>query len=74
MKPLIIEIIAFILISIGINYEVIIGGDFGWLTIAGGSILVAYGDMRYRMGKLEGKMDLISKSMRVIMNGRGDKK
>lgn len=69
--PLIIEIIAFILITTGINYEMVIGGDFGWLTIAGGSILVAYGDMRYRMGKLEGKMELISKSVKVIM---GDKK
>ena len=57
--PFIIEIIAFILITTGINYEIIIGGDFGWLTICSGGILVAYGDMRYRIGKLEGKMDVI---------------
>lgn len=73
MKPLIIEIIAFILISIGINYEIIIGGDVGWLSICGGGILVAYGDMRYRVGKLEGKMELISKSMKVIMNNNKGK-
>ena len=74
MKPLIIEIIAFTLITIGINYEIIIGGDVGWLSICGGGILVAYGDMRYRIGKLEGKMELISKNMRVIMNNnKGEK-
>ena len=66
--PLIIEIIAFIFISIGINYEIVVGGDVGWLTICSGGILVAYGDMRYRIGKLEGKMELISKNMRVIMD------
>ena len=71
--PLIIEVIAFILISIGINYEIVIGGDAGWLTICGGGILVAYGDIRYRVGKLEGKMDLISKSMKVIMNHKEGK-
>lgn len=69
--PLLIEIIAFILIATGLNYEIVIGGDVGWLTIAGGSILVAYGDMRYRLGKLEGKMELISKNMKVIMNNKG---
>jgi len=72
--PLIIELIAFILISIGINYEVVIGGDIGLFAITGGSVLALYGDMRYRIGKLEGKMELISKSMRVIMNDREDKK
>lgn len=72
--PLIIEIIAFILITAGINYEIVIGGDFGWLAIAGGSILVAYGDMRYRVGKLEGKMELISKNMKVIMDNNKVKK
>ena len=71
--PLIIEIIALILITTGINYEIVVGGDFGWLTIAGGSILAAYGDMRHRMGKLEGKMELISKNMKVIMDGKGGK-
>ena len=72
--PLIIEIIALILITTGINYEIVIGGDFGWLSIAGGSILVAYGDMRHRMGKLEGKMELISKNMKVIMNNKKGEK
>lgn len=71
--PLIIEVIAFILISIGINYEVVIGGDVGWLTICSGGILVAYGDIRYRVGKLEGKMDLISKSMKVIIDHKEGK-
>lgn len=66
--PLIIEIIAFILITVGINYELVVGGDVGWLSICGGGILVAYGDMRYRVGKLEGKMELISKSVKVIMD------
>ena len=66
--PLIIELIAFILLTTGINYEIVIGGEIGLLAITGGSVLVAYGDMRYRIGKLEGKMELISKSMKVIMN------
>ena len=66
--PLIIEIIAFILITTGINYEIVIGGDVGWLSICGGGILAAYGDTRYRVGKLEGKMELISKNMKVIMD------
>ena len=72
MKPAIIEIIAFIFITAGINYEIIIGGEIGLFAITGGSVLALYGDMRYRVGKLEGKMELMSKSMRVIMdNNKG---
>lgn len=29
---------------------------------------IAYGDLRAKIGKLEGKMDLISKNLTVIMN------
>lgn len=72
--PLIIEIIAFILITTGINYEIVVGGDFGWLAIAIGSVVASYGDIRYRIGKLEGKMELISKNMKVIMNNKEGKK
>ena len=72
--PRIIEAIAFILITAGINYEIVIGGDVGLFAITGGSILALYGDMRYRVGKLEGKMELISKSVKVIMdNNKGEK-
>jgi len=66
--PFIIRLIAFILIATGINYEIIVGGEIGLFAITGGSILIAYGDMRSRVGKLEGKMELISKNMKVIMN------
>jgi len=34
-------------------------------AIAGG---LAYGDLRAKIGKLEGKMDMISKNLTVIMN------
>jgi len=68
--PLIIEIIALILISIGINYEVVIGGELGLFAITGGSVLALYGDMRHRIGKLEGTMELISKNMKVIMDDK----
>jgi len=73
MKPLIIEILAFILLTAGINYEIVIGGEIGLFVITGGSVLALYGDMRYRVGKLEGKMELISKSMKVIMNNNKEK-
>ena len=33
---------------------------------AGGAL--AYGDLRAKIGKLEGKMDMISKSLTVIIN------
>ena len=29
---------------------------------------IAYGDLRGKIGKLEGKMDLISKNLTVMMN------
>ena len=34
-------------------------------ALAGG---LAYGDLRAKIGRLEGKMDLISKNLVVIMN------
>lgn len=68
--PITIEIIALILITTGINYEIIVGGDGGWLAIAIGSVVASYGDIRYRLGKLEGKMELISKNMKIIMNNK----
>lgn len=72
--PLIIELIAFIFITIGVNYEIVIGGDIGWISIVTGGILASYGDTRYRLGKLEGKMELISKDVRVVMNNnKGEK-
>jgi len=73
MRPFIIEIIAFILISIGINYEIVVGGEIGLFVITGGSVLALYGDMRYKIGKLEGKMELISRNMKVIMNNNKEK-
>ena len=42
--------------------ETIIG--IGGMAIGGA---IAYGDLRAKIGKLEGKMDLISKNLRVIM-------
>jgi len=42
--------------------ELILG--VGGMAIGGA---IAYGDIRYRLGKLEGKMDLISKNLIVIM-------
>lgn len=39
-------------------------------VVAGG---VAYGDLRGKIGKLEGKMDLISKNLKVIMDNNGIK-
>jgi len=47
-------------------------------TIAGIGVFavggaIAYGDIRYRIGKLEGKMDLISKNLTVIMNNSNHK-
>ena len=41
------------------------------IGIAGG---VAYGDLRAKVGKLEGKMELISKDIKVIMANNGNKK
>ncbi|GAI73943.1 unnamed protein product [marine sediment metagenome] len=56
------------MITAGINYEIVIGGEVGWVTIVIGGVLAAYGDMRYRVGKLEGQMGLISRNVKVIMN------
>ncbi|GAH81456.1 unnamed protein product [marine sediment metagenome] len=39
--------------------------------VAGG---VAYGDLRGKIGKLEGQMELISKDLKVIMANNGCKK
>jgi len=36
-------------------------------VIAGG---LAYGDLRAKIGRLEGKMELISKDLKVIINDR----
>lgn len=35
---------------------------------------LAYGDLRAKIGKLEGKMDLISKDMKVILYNNNKKK
>jgi len=42
--------------------ETIIG--IGGMAVAGG---LAYGDLRAKIGRLEGKMELISKDLKVIM-------
>lgn len=34
---------------------------------------LAYGDIRYRLGKLEGKMDLISNNITLYMNNNKKK-
>ena len=39
-------------------------------AIAGG---IAYGDLRAKIGKLEGKMELISKDLKVIMSNNRKK-
>jgi len=39
--------------------------------IAGGGL--AYGDIRYRLGKLEGKMDLISQNLTIYMDNNHKK-
>jgi len=39
-------------------------------AIVGG---MAYGDLRAKIGKLEGKMDLISRNLTVIMNNHNKK-
>lgn len=41
-------------------------------AIVGGAI--AYGDLRAKIGKLEGKIDLITNSMKMIMKNNGVKK
>jgi len=41
------------------------------IGIAGG---VAYGDLRAKVGKLEGQMELISKDVKVILNNGQTKK
>jgi len=43
------------------------------LGAAGGAIAgaIAYGDLRAKIGKLEGKMELISRDIKVIMNNNG---
>lgn len=48
--------------------ELILG--VGGIAIGGA---IAYGDIRYRLGKLEGKMDLISKNLIVIMKNNNRK-
>lgn len=35
---------------------------------------IAYGDLRAKIGKLEGKMELISKDIKVILNNSNNKK
>lgn len=42
----------------------------GGMAIGGA---IAYGDIRYRLGKLEGKMDLISQNLTVIMKNNSKK-
>jgi len=49
--------------------EVIIGGVGAGLLGA-----IAYGDLRAKIGKLEGKMELISKDIKVIMYNNNIKK
>lgn len=39
----------------------------GLVTI-GAATALAYGDLRAKIGKLEGKVDLISKNITVILN------
>ena len=40
---------------------------------AGVAGALAYGDLRGKIGKLEGKMELISKDIKVIMKNNGMK-
>ena len=40
---------------------------------AGVTGAIAYGDLRAKIGKLEGKMDLISRNLTVIMNNNKQK-
>jgi len=48
--------------------ETIIG--LGSMAVAGA---LAYGDLRGKIGKLEGKVDLISKNITVILNNNQKK-
>ena len=43
------------------------------LGVAGAGVAgaIAYGDLRAKIGKLEGKMELISKDIKVIMDYNG---
>jgi len=47
---------------------------FAGIATAGVAGAIAYGDLRAKIGKLEGKMELISKDIKVIMANNGCKK
>jgi len=44
---------------------------FAGLVTAGAAGAIAYGDLRGKIGKLEGKMELISRDIKVIMKNNG---
>lgn len=44
------------------------------LATAGVAGALAYGDLRAKIGKLEGKMDMISQNITVILNNSKNKK
>jgi len=47
---------------------------FAGIATAAVAAGLAYGDLRGKIGKLEGKMELISKDLKVIMANNGCKK
>lgn len=46
---------------------------FAGFVTAGMVGAIAYGDLRGKIGKLEGKMELISRDIKVIMKNNGIK-
>lgn len=46
---------------------------FAGLATAAVAGALAYGDIRYRIGKLESKMDLIYKNITIIMDNNREK-